>query len=60
MILVLSPTRELALQIAQEAMSLTKFHRMSVVTLVGEDFFSLYTVKFFDTFVYFKLILINF
>ena len=48
MILVLSPTRELALQIAQEAMSLTKFHRMSVVTLVGENFFSFYTVIFFE------------
>jgi hypothetical protein len=35
MILVLSPTRELALQIAGEAKSLSTFHRFNVITLVG-------------------------
>lgn len=34
-ILVLSPTRELALQIAEEARSLCTFHGFNVVTLVG-------------------------
>lgn len=35
MILVLSPTRELALQIAGEAKSLSTFHRFNIITLVG-------------------------
>jgi hypothetical protein len=36
MILVLSPTRELAQQIAKEAVSLSTFHKFSVVTFVGK------------------------
>ena len=35
MILVLSPTRELTLQIADEAKALCKFHELNVLTLVG-------------------------
>jgi hypothetical protein len=34
-VLILSPTRELALQIAQEAKELCTFHKLNVVTLVG-------------------------
>ena len=35
LVLVLSPTRELALQIAAEAKQLCTFHKLGVVTLVG-------------------------
>jgi superfamily II DNA/RNA helicase len=36
-VLVISPTRELALQTADEARNLCTFHDLTVVTLVGED-----------------------
>jgi superfamily II DNA/RNA helicase len=36
MLMILSPTRELAQQIAVEASSLSTFHKFSVVTLVGK------------------------
>jgi DEAD/DEAH box helicase len=35
LVLILSPTRELALQIAVEAKQLCTFHKLGVVTLVG-------------------------
>ena len=35
LVLILSPTRELALQIAIEAKQLCTFHKLGVVTLVG-------------------------
>jgi ATP-dependent RNA helicase MSS116 len=35
LLLVLSPTRELAMQIAEEAKTLLTFHRLNVLTLVG-------------------------
>jgi superfamily II DNA/RNA helicase len=38
MLMVLSPTRELAQQIAVEAASLSTFHKFSVVTLVGKAY----------------------
>lgn len=37
MLMILSPTRELAQQIAVEAASLSTFHKFSVVTLVGKS-----------------------
>lgn len=35
MILIISPTRELVLQIAAEAAELSTFHKLSIATLVG-------------------------